>query len=139
MKPGFQQDTIAIRMNSDGLNFAFIEPLVYCRPNGVILRNRSGGTSDGPSIPVFVQAAVPVSKGNFFAGGIHDGGYRDTLEMLNPVTNEWIPITLPKEECDDIFLEAQLLSGEDPVLAKAAYLAVKDFGQSSFDADRKSA
>ena len=124
-KPGFQlsnPDGLLIR-TLDGENVVLCEPLVFIRKSGVAIVLPIGSRSDGPSIPKFCHAIVSKYGPQWLAGVLHDGAYR--------------LLQLPKDECDLLILEALELQGVSWVERKVIYDAVRGFGQSAFDEDRK--
>ena len=120
----------------DGTNMTLVAPLEVKTRSGRLLRARAGSTTDGLSAPKFIKLALQ-STNSFAPAVIHDAAYRDTLEESTDGGVTWTAVTLDKPASDTLLLELCEANGVPPDEAKLIYTAVSDFGQTSFDADRK--
>lgn len=107
---------------TDGRNFVVYDFPPYTRPNGEVLRVQCGCPTDGPSIPEGADLVIGEKMLVFLCGILHDWLYRMTQR--------------PKEECDDILLEAMLDEGMDQRRAEIVFGFVVMFGGKSFTNDR---
>ena len=120
----------------DGTNMTLVAPLEVKTRAGRLLRARAGSTTDGLSAPKYVKLDLQ-SSASFEPAVIHDAGYRDTLEESLDGGNTWAHVTLDKATCDELLRELCEDNGVPADEAKLIYVAVAEFGQTSFDADRK--
>lgn len=125
---------------TDGRNFVLLEALVFTTLTVRTLRAPAGSTTDGLSIPqVLWTAGLPPFGDAWLAGVLHDAAYRDQLEELVAGSWKdgiWKKVTLPKNECDSLFLEALLARGVEAIKAQTLYEGVALGGQAAFDANR---
>lgn len=121
MKPGFQSDSVVTR-SSDGHTFVLVEPLVYVTALGAVITVPAGSTCDGASVPRVLWRALPPFGRYWLAAWLHDYLYRDT--------------DMARINCDDLFKEAMISLGVDPLRAEAMYQGVRLGGQSAFDQNR---
>jgi hypothetical protein len=101
--------------------------------SGRLFRGADSSTTDGLSAPKFVKLNIQ-STNSFLPAVWHDCGYRDTLEEF--INEVWVHVTLSKQECDSGLLELCQDNFVPEDEAKLIYIAVNEFGQSSFDSDR---
>lgn len=121
-------------MQPDGTNMQLVETLGgFWR--GRLLRVKIGAWTDGLSGKCF-KTLLTNSK-TFYECVFHDGGYKDQLEESKDFGQTWAKVTLCKEECDAMLYELLIEGGCESAVAEAIYLAVKEFGGSAFDEDRK--
>lgn len=132
--PGFTNLPIEAS-SSDGLNWTLLKCLEYTANSGRRIRVKAGATTDGPSIPKAAWSLMAPTGKKWPAGVLHDGGYRNQLEMLDK-EGEWKPITLPKDVVDDLIREALLNNGVSEPEATVIYEAVHLFGGKAFAEDR---
>ena len=119
----------------DGTNMTFVgAQLEFRLRDGRHLRGADLSTTDGLSAPKFVKLNLQ-STNSFFPAVAHDCGYRDTLEEC--IEGGWTHVTLTKQECDNMLYELCQDNFVPEDEAKLIYTAVAEFGQSSFDNDRK--
>jgi Protein of unknown function (DUF1353) len=131
---GFHNQDLAVR-TADGHNFVLLEALVYTTKDGRTIRVPIGGTSDGISTPRFIWNIISPFGPQWFPGILHDGGYRDTLEELQP-DGTWEHVTLARYECDELIEEALLSHGVGEVETETIYKNLRLFGDKAFEADR---
>lgn len=117
---GFQSETVKAE-TADGRNFTLLEPLVYVDRAGVIIRIPVGTHTDGASTPAFLWPTVPPFGPHWRATILHDYFYR--------------VLRNPKDQADELLLEAMQLSGVSIILAKIIYEGVKLGGARSYAAD----
>lgn len=129
----FIQKTLDVR-TGDGLNDVLLEPLIYERENGQMLRAPVGGTTDGLSVPRCVQNIIPATGGDWFSGVLHDSAYRNQLEILQGV--DWVKANYTQEEADGLILEAMTSQGVGWLQRHTIYRALRLFGSFAFKADR---
>jgi len=122
----------------DGRNFVFLDDLLYNSKAGVQLRIPSGAETDGASTPRGSWNALPPFGTYWPAAALHDAAYRNTLQILNS-QGSWVVAALDKVTCDSLLREAmewlQVPSGD----IFAIFEGVHEFGQASFDEDRRPA
>jgi len=135
MIPGFVNKTLDVR-TSDGLNDILLEPLVFVRMNGTVVRAPIGGGTNGVSIPRCLQSIVPPTGGNWFSGVIHDSAYRDELEIVDEF-GEWVKAHYTQEECDYLILEAMISKNVNVIEREMIYHALRMFGEEAFKECRK--
>lgn len=133
MNPGFQG--VFKGSTLDGENFVGLDYFYYLTKDGRLLRLVIGFTTDGPSEPKFGEVELTRTGKKWFPGVLHDGLYRNYAQIYHD--GVWHPFVVTKEECDSFFREALLLHGVEEWESDVLYEAVKKFGQSSFDEDRK--
>lgn len=111
-------------MDEDGVNFTLLKPLIYISPSdGSTKTIPIGFKSDGCSTPKIIWTLIPPS-GIYLRGAIlHDWYYRET----------W----LPREYCDEKFLEAMVSLGVGYVLRDTIYENLRLWGGFAFEKDRK--
>src|SRR6266850_4528268 len=91
--------------------------------NGIVIVPAETET-DLASIPLLLRGLIPKS-GKYNKGAVlHDAGYNGKLQTINRER-----INLIKPLCDELFLEAMLVSGVNSSLAKLMYEGVKRFGK----------
>jgi hypothetical protein len=83
-----------------------------------------GTETDLASIPWVFRGLAPMSGKWNKAAVLHDAGYHGKLETV-----DCRRIRLIKSLCDQLFLEAMLVSGIAPTLARFMYRAVSQFGK----------
>jgi hypothetical protein len=120
----------------DGTNMTLILALPFRALGSRLLQCAIGSTTDGLSGPKFAKLNIQ-STNSFYPAVAHDAGYRDTLEESTDNGLTWAQVTLTKQQCDSMLLELCVDNGVPPDEARMIYVAVDEFGQSSFDADRK--
>lgn len=136
MPAGFLNKTLDIR-TTDGLQDTLLEPLVFARENGQVVRAPIGGTTDGLSVPRCVQNIIPATGGDWFSGVLHDSAYRDELEVLKDGT--WVKASFDQKECDSLILEGMTAQGTNIIMRHTIYRALRMFGSFAFKDDRKKA
>ena len=122
--PGFDHAQF-LTLSGDGRNFILARMEGYTDKAGVRHEMQPGSGSDGASSPRFIWSIVPPFGKYWRPAYFHDWLYG------------YDPRQLPKDQCDELFLEAMLIVGVYPDEAEALYKAVQDGGQSAFDEDRK--
>lgn len=118
---GFAKTDIAVR-TTDGHNCVLLEDLVYVAADGRTFTALAGSDTDGASTPQAVWTILPPFGPYWLATVLHDFNYRCTQ--------------LPREECDDLLLEAMASLGVNFATRETIYRAVRTFGEKAFDADR---
>ena len=111
-------------------------PLAFRLRCGRLFRCAIGSTTDGLSAPKFAKLDIQ-NTNSFYPAVAHDASYRDTLEESVNNGSSWAHVTLSKQECDEMLYELCQDNGVPEDEAKLIYVAVSQFGQSSFDNDRK--
>lgn len=129
MKSGFQNSTLDVRTR-DGLDDVLLEPLVFIRANGDVIRAPVGGTTNGFSVPRCLQNVVPPTGGDWFSSILHDSAYQKELQVC--VENKWIPAGYSKKQADSLILEAMTAQGTNRVIRQVVYWAVRLFGRGNF-------
>jgi hypothetical protein len=135
MTPGFQTKDVTIR-TSDGLNVYLVEPLEYVAKNGVFIRVEPGAYTNGASTPRGMWTALPPFGVYYLAACLHDFAYDDML-TARMSDGTFAKFTLPKEQCDQLFLEAMESLGVDQEMRAAIFEGVNIGGQAAFDLSRK--
>jgi hypothetical protein len=120
----------------DGTDMQLTEPLPFRLRNGRLLRCAVNSTTDGLSSPKFVKLDLQ-NTNSFYPAVAHDAGYRDTLEESLDNGATWAHVTLSKSDCDLMLYELCQDNFVPEDEAKLIFVAVSEFGQSSFEADRK--
>jgi Protein of unknown function (DUF1353) len=118
----FSTPEVLVR-TGDGHNFILWESFSFFRPSGEEVKFNRLGWTDGASTPAFIWSKFPPFGPYWKDAFGHDLLYRYSQR--------------PKDECDLIFKEMMEADGVDKATIFILYNAVKDFGQSSFDQDRK--
>jgi hypothetical protein len=121
MKNGFINGFVSVT-TGDGHICTLLTPLVYRAKNGDIITIPSGAPTDGASVPQAMWNIIPPFGKYWLAAIMHDYLYRFTL--------------LPKDRCDDLFLEAMESCGVDEILAHTIYEGVHLGGWKAFREDR---
>ena len=134
MNPGFQNITLDVR-TSDGLDDTLLEPLIFVRSNGDIIRAPIGSTTDGLSVPRCIQSFIPATGGDWFASVLHDAGYRNQLQIAVD-EKHWILAKYNQKECDDLMREAMKAQNTGWKMRFIIYWSVRLFGKAAFDDDR---
>ena len=127
---GFQKSYVDLR-TTNGRDASLLSPIIFKRPDevgGGIITMPTGSRTDGASTPAMVWSLGLAPFGSYYISCVlHDGCYRG--------------ITIPKietrEEADLILWEALVSQGVHDTEAKTIYNAVRQFGQSAWDQDRK--
>lgn len=147
MNPGFQNLPFAVS-TVDGRNFIVRQPVVYVTKAGTIYRIPVGATTDGASTPRGTWNLYPPFGPYWNAAVLHDAAYQNTLEKgtpgatgeeSGPDTFSWAKANLEKPDCDALLLEACELTQVDWLQRKIIFDAVKDFGETAYENDRKRA
>ena len=107
----------------DGRTFRLIDSIVYTAENKEVITIPAGSTSDGASTPRAGWNVLPPFGDYWRAAFLHDFLYRDTDK--------------PKVECDNLLLEAMASLNVFRLERDFIYQGVVNFGQASFDIDRK--
>jgi hypothetical protein len=134
MSYGFKNLSLAVR-TYDGHNFILLEPLEYVTQDGRVLRAIDGGSTDGISTPRFVWDIIPPFGPEWFPGLLHDAGYHNFLQELQP-DGTWTQLTLSRFECDELMKEALAAQGVADVEIETIYYSLRLGGGSAFDSDR---
>jgi hypothetical protein len=134
MQFGFQQTTLAVKTR-DGLDDILLEPLVFLRGNGDLLRAPKSSTTDGVSAPKFLWWLIPpVGGDDYFSAVMHDAAYRGTLQLQ---TGVWTNAKFTRKQADDLILEAMTFQAVHFLMRWTVYLALRLFGGFAFKLDRK--
>ena len=133
MTARFINSTLKV-LTSDGLDDVLMEPLVFQRANGDIVRAPTGGTTDGFSVPRCLQSIVPATGGDWFSAVLHDSAYRDQLQ--EQIGGNWVDACYTQKQCDRLILEAMGTQGVSWVMRHGIYLALRLFGHVAFKKDR---
>jgi len=115
----FQATNIAIR-TGDGRNVILLEDLIYVSESGQVIIAPIGNRSDGASTPKEIWALIPPFGLYWLAALLHDGGYQDSLWQMLPDGTK-VKLTLTKEQCDLLLLEAMVSLGVDLLLREAGW------------------
>jgi len=135
MNYGFKKPTL-VNETSDGRNIVLLEDLVYVAKNGVQYLMPTGSKSDGASTPKAIWNLIP-PFGTYWMGTVlHDGAYRNVLQSLN-ADGTRSPVTLTRDQSDDLLLEAMDSLGVEMLLRDAIYEGVHLGGEIPFDDDRR--
>lgn len=121
MPPGFQNERLAV-ITRDGLNDILLEPLIFQSASGKLFRAPRGGTTDGLSVPGFLQSIpwLSATGADWWSGVLHDSPYRNQLEVWDDGKQDWIPANLAREQADALIkeaLETQLLIPVTPAMS----------------------
>lgn len=135
MEFGFKQTCLTVS-TGDGRNCTLLEPLTFVRKDGSMIRIRAGATTDGASTPPELWVVEPPFGKRWFSYIIHDGAYRNTLELLR-ADHTWIPITLNEEQANELLRECMESQGSTFEEREAFFLALNEFGEKAFEEDRK--
>lgn len=119
----------------DGENWVVTKPLLFLRRDGTLLRVIPGATTDGPSVPHWAASGLGRTGPQWLCGVLHDAAYRLKLESQMD-DGSWKPVEYTKAESDSLFSEALQVQGLSWDKVDIFYIAVRNFGQSAFDADR---
>ena len=148
MNPGFQNLPFAVS-TVDGRNFIVRQPVVYVTKAGTIYRIPVGATTDGASTPRGTWNLYPPFGPYWNAAVLHDAAYQNTLEKAvagltidnaaDAADCQWSKANLEKPDCDALLLEACELTQVDWLQRKIIFDAVKDFGETAYENDRKRA
>ncbi|MGA2160527.1 MAG: DUF1353 domain-containing protein [Dehalococcoidia bacterium] len=122
MNNGFV-DAFISTTSGDGRIFTLLAPLVYVTKNGEVVTVPAGTPTDGASTPAGLWVTIPPFGKYWLAAILHDYLYRFTSR--------------PKDECDNLLLEAMESLGVDEIEAHTIYEGVHLFGQAAFDEDRR--
>jgi len=127
---GFLRSYTDIR-TTDGRDATLLTPVVFQRPDSVggeIITMPAGSRTDGASIPEPAWSLGFAPFGPYWlACVLHDGCYRGSTR----------PVIDNRDEADLILWEAMISLGVYESIAKTIYNAVRQFGQSAWDADRR--
>jgi len=107
----------------DGRSFVLLEPVSYVDGTGKEWIIPAGQESDGASTPRELWQFLPPFGDYWRATFLHDFLYRMT--------------DLPKDDCDYLLLEAMESIGVFKIQRDMIFKGVRDFGQFSFDMDRR--
>lgn len=107
----------------DGRTCILLEPVKYVTEDGEDIIIPMGATTDGASTPRGTWNILPPFGDYWRAAFLHDHLYRSTMK--------------PKAECDHLLLEAMQSLNVYKLERDAIYQGVVDFGQFSFDMDRR--
>ena len=137
MKHGFQNKKLDIE-TYDGLDDVLLEPLLFIRKNGTMLRAPIGGTTDGMSTPKVVRIlpGYDATGDDWLSGCLHDSAYRDQLEQYYPVARVWDAAHYNQKESDDLMFEAMQSQGVGFPRSHIIYYALRWFGSFAFSKDR---
>jgi hypothetical protein len=132
----FIQSTINVK-TSDGLDDVLLEPLVYVRASGDVVRAPAGGTTDGLSVPRCLQSIIPATGGDWMSAVLHDSAYRDQLEIrVNNRNSIYVKASYTQKQCDQLILEAMGAQGVSWIMRHIIYWALRLFGHVAFREDR---
>ena len=113
-----------------------LEPLVFLRLNGDVVRAPAGGTTDGLSVPRCLQSIIPATGGDWFAAVLHDSAYRDQLQ-ITVGSDLWKDAHYSQKQSDDLILEAMKAQGVGLVMRQTIYRSLRVFGHLAFAEDRR--
>lgn len=101
-------------------NFILLEPLVYRNKDYDIIVSK-GFDFDGASIPRALWSIIGCPMGGLYSSAacIHDALYASKI--------------LDRKTCDKLFHEAMLSCNVSESIAKEMYLAVRAFGESTYE------
>lgn len=138
MTPGFQQQKLDIETH-DGLDDVLLEPLLFLRKNGTMLRAPIGGTTDGLSTPKIIRIlpGYDATGDDWLSAVLHDSAYRDQLEQYYPVARVWDKAHYNQKEADDLISEALLSQGVGIIRRSVIFHALRCFGCFAFKSDRQ--
>lgn len=123
-------------VTSDGHNFALLSDQDYTDANGDKYRiPASTAKTDGGSVPRALWNLYPPFGPEWKAYVLHDAAYQDTL--LKAYNGIWIKATLSKRDCDNLLWNALTICGVDCIRKASILTAVKAYGHSAFEEDRK--
>lgn len=135
MTPGFQSKDLIVR-TADGLNAYLVLPLEYLAKDGTFIRVEPGAFTNGASTPRLMWSALPPFGVYWLAAALHDFAYDNMLTAQMP-DGSFSKFTLPKSQCDQLFLEAMESLGVDQEMRAAIFEGVNIGGQAAFDLSRK--
>ena len=118
----FSTDTLRVE-TADGQHFVLLEGFTFTRDDGCVITVPPGSASDGASTPRPLWIHLPPFGKYWMAAFLHDHLYRDT--------------DLPKDYCDDTFLQAMRCLGVDEITATTIYEGVHIGGWSAYRDDRE--
>lgn len=118
---GFQPGPMKVSTD-DGRSFTLLQPYNYLCRSGELITIPAGATTDGASVPRFFWREFPPFGTYWKAAVLHDYAYRC--------------LSKPKEECDNLLLEAMESLGVDEISAHTIYQAVSLCGGLAFEEDR---
>ena len=117
----FKTDLITKRDMSRDFCWILTEDLVY-ENDKYIITVKIGFDFDFASIPWLFRRVLPKNGQKYDRGScLHDGLYAAQA--------------LPKDECDDLFKEANLSDGTNSVVANTMHTAVRCCGNSAYNDD----
>ncbi len=131
----FKNTSLDVR-TGDGIDDTLLEGLYYTAKDGTQYCAPIGATTDGLSVPRCCQNIIPATGGDWFSGVLHDAAYRDQLQKLNAVSQQWEKAALNQEQCDGLIDEAMDSQGVNMFERELIYRALRLFGHVAFAADR---
>ena len=135
--PGFREMTLDVT-TGNGADDILLEPLIFDRLDGSVVRAPIGSTTDGLSTPKIVRLlpGYDSTGEDWFSGVLHDAAYRNQLEILCKPTQFWAKARFTQKQCDKLILEAMLLQGVGFWRRHIIYRALRLFGWIAFRRDR---
>jgi|GEM_PF-1836575 len=132
MRPGFQQVSIPF-LTGDGRNGSLLDYLNYTDSLGRAWRTKT--STDGLSTPRIIWFLIPpFGKRTWFSGVLHDGGFRNRLEIYR--NGRWEKITLNEQECNWLIWDALGSQRANRWERAVIWLALNWLGWRAFDEDR---
>lgn len=131
----FPKQQLRVLAEHDGRNFTLLEPLEFIADDGTHYRAAAGSTTDGASTPQAIWINFPPFGKYWLPAVLHDAAYRGSLEVLGP-DGQWRMCLMPKDQADDLLLEAMEDQQVGHFTRQTIYEAVKHFGEKSFETDR---
>lgn len=126
--PGFLKPLPALdNPSGDGLNYVLRGPLYYRATDGRLWRICPGATTDGPSIPQWLQGVIAANGPAYLPGVLHDGLWRGFAEVKTEERG-WRRSIPEFEESTRLFEEALINNGMSHAEALVLYLAVMQAG-----------
>lgn len=136
MTHGFLESYLDVR-SYNGRDDLLLMPLHFKSRDGKLYRAPTGSTTDGMSTPMIVRAIPgfePFGK-HWFSAGLHDSGYRGTLEVHDHV--RYVPANLSRKETDLLMVEALETQGVPAWRRWIIYFGLRVGGVPNFKAKRR--
>jgi len=127
MKPGFLETTLDTR-SSNGRDDVLLSELRFLDTDGTLYKTPAGADTDGGSTPRIcwlIPNFEPTGK-HWFDWILHDGGYRDTLEVFRG--GGWYPAALSRLQCDQLLDRSLRLRGMGQIKRAFVYHTLRAEG-----------
>ena len=131
MRLGFLEDTLDTR-SSNGRDDLLLSELRFVDSDGTLYKVPKGASTDGGSTPRLcwvIPGFEPTGK-HWFDWILHDGGYRDTLQVF--ANEKWVSAGLSRLQCDHLLDRALQMHGMGVIKRSIVYRVLRAEGWKFF-------